>query len=158
MTKKKAHNVFISHYHRDQEDLDGLKDLMKRKGYDIRDSSIDELKPNKAKNKDYIKSLLRSRIDWAGTVLVLVGQETHSRPWVNWEIEYANSQGKRIVGIYAHGAKESDIPKNLDRYGDALVGWDSKNLIDAIRGKHHDWVTPDGNPRKGPWKTDRSKC
>jgi hypothetical protein len=108
--------------------------------------------------KSDIKSLLSSRIDWAGTLLVLVGKETHSRFWVNWKIEYANGQGKRIVGIYARGAKESDIPKNLDRYGDALVGWDSGNLIDAIRGRHHDWVTPDGQPRKGLWEPSRSKC
>ena len=50
------------------------------------------------------------------------------------------------------------IPENLDRYGDALVGWDSKNLIDAIQGKHKDWVTPEGNPRKGRWDADRSNC
>jgi len=158
MAAKNVDNVFISHHHKDQEDLDKLKDLMTRSGYNIRDSSIDESKPNKAKNEDYIKSLLRSRIDWAGTVLVLIGKETHSRPWINWEIEYANSQGKRIVGVYIQGGKESDVPKNLDRYGDALVGWDSNNLIDAIRGNHNDWVAPDGTPRERRWKTGRSKC
>lgn len=158
MKTRNIHNVFISHHHKNQEELDNLKDLMKRNGYDIRDSSIDASKQNQAKNEDYIKSLLRERINWAGTVLVLIGEETHSRPWVNWEIEEANRLGKRIVGIYARGAKESDIPEMLDRYGDALVGWNSDNLIDAIRGKHNAWVTPSGEPRKGPWKPDRSSC
>ena len=102
--------------------------------------------------------MLGPRIEWAGTILVLIGNETHLRPWVNWEIEYANSKGKRIVGVYARGGKEADIPLNLDRYGDALVGWDSENLIGAILGTHNDWVAPDGSPRKSPWKTDRSSC
>lgn len=158
MTTQSEHNVFISHHHKDQEELNSLKDLMSKNSYTMRDSSIDESKPNKAKSEDYIKSILRDRINWAGTVLVLVGEETHSRPWVNWEIEYANSQGKRIVGVYVQGAKESDIPKNLNLYGNALVGWDSKNLIDAIRGKHNDWVTPEGKPRNGPWEPNRSDC
>ena len=39
-----------------------------------------------------IRRLLRMKISWAGTVVVLVGKETHSRPWVNWEIEQANKQ------------------------------------------------------------------
>ncbi len=158
MANKTEYHIFISHHCKDQEELDKLKDLMKRNSYNIKDSSIDESKQNQAKNKDYIKSILRSRIDWAGAILVLVGSETHTRPWVNWEIEYAHSQGKRIVGIYAQGGKESDVPENLDRYGDALVGWDSENLMNAIRGKHYDWVAPDGTPRTGPWNKARSMC
>lgn len=159
MTTGATHNVFISHHHKDQEDLDRLKNLMKQNGYDIRDSSIDESEPNQAKDEEYIKSILRSRIDWAGTVIVLIGDETHTRPWVNWEIECAHTQGKPIVGIFAQGAKESDIPENFELYGRYLVGWNSKNLMDAIRGKYNGpWEAPDGAPRQGHWPKNRDKC
>ena len=159
MSSKTEYHVFISHHHEDQEDLDRLKELMKEKGYNMKDSSIDESKPNKAENEEYIKSLLRTRIDWSGTLVVLIGKETHTRPWVDWEIEYAHRQGKRIVGIFAHDGKDSDVPQNLDKYGDDLVGWGSKNLIAAIKGEHDGpWESPDSTPRPASHAAGRSKC
>lgn len=58
-------NVFISHIHEDDATLQGLKDLLKRNGYEIRDGSIDSSKPNNAIDPDYIKSaILAPRIRW----------------------------------------------------------------------------------------------
>jgi hypothetical protein len=72
----KEKNVFISHYNKDDEHITNLKNLLQKKGYTIKNSSIDSTKPNQAKNPEYIKSLLRSRISWAGTTIVLVGPDT----------------------------------------------------------------------------------
>jgi hypothetical protein len=48
--------------------------------------------------------------------VVLIGKETHSRPWVNWEIEEAAKQGKRIVGVYEHGGMDALFEfMNFDR-------------------------------------------
>jgi hypothetical protein len=84
-------------------------------------------------------------------VVVLIGHETHSREWVNWEIEQAHKQGKRIVGVWAHGAQEADLPESLTKYGDAVVGWQVDRIVDAIDGKIDNWQRPDGQecpPRK----------
>lgn len=148
MTTSGGHNVFISHHHEDQEELEQLRDLLTSHGQDIRDSSIDESKPNQANSEEYIRTILRSRIDWAGTMLVLIGPSTHTRPWVDWEIEYANSKGKRIVGVYIRDGKEADVPANLDLYGDALVGWNYDAIMDAIRGESDQFQTPEGEPGK----------
>ena len=56
MTKKEPINIFISHYHGDAKYLEKLRKTLKQKGYEVRDSSIDERNPNNAKNPDYIKS------------------------------------------------------------------------------------------------------
>src|SRR5205085_9227433 len=117
-------NVFISHIHEDDGELTGVKDLLAKNGYQSRDGSINSDKPNDAQNEDYIKSqILAPRIQWASTMIVLISSDTHTSPWVEWEIEYAQQMGKRIVGLWAQGAKDSDVPKNLDRYADAVVGW-----------------------------------
>ena len=86
MSKEK--NVFISHFGKDDEHIGKLKELMQQKGYTLRNSSIDSTKPNDASNPDYIRQLLRDRIEWAGTTIVLIGPKTHTREWVDWEIEY----------------------------------------------------------------------
>jgi hypothetical protein len=144
-------HIFISHHHKDDGEVANLTDLMSRHGYDIRNSSIRAKPANQRRleqglvKDETIRRLLRMKISWSGCVVVLIGKETHSRPWVNWEIDEAHRQGKRIVGVWAHGAKESDIPPSLTKYGDpVIVGWQSDRIIDAIDGKISDWQKPDG--------------
>jgi hypothetical protein len=88
------------------------------------------------------------KISWAGTVIVLIGKNTHSRPWVDWEIDEAHRQGKRIVGVYTRGGKESDVPAELEEYSSAIVGWNSASLMKAIDGEGNPFEDPDGNPRQ----------
>lgn len=139
-------DVFISHVHEDDEALQHLKNLAQKSGLKIRDASIDSSSPNDASNPEYIKSeILAPGIKWASTLLVLVSPDTHESEWVEWEIEYAQKQGKRIVGVWARGAKDSDLPKNLDRYASAVVGWDSDSVVDAITGCSNEWRETDGS-------------
>jgi hypothetical protein len=156
MSEKKI-NIFISHYGEDEEHISKVKNLIEKRNYDIRDSSIVESDPNRAKNPEYIKTLLRPKIDWAGTVLVLIGPKTHEREWVNWEIEYANKKGdKRIVGVYLRGATDADVPDKLNDYGDACVPWNSDKLIAAIEGENI-WYDSTGKVRPDS-DTGRAVC
>ena len=142
-------NIFISHVHEDDAEVQRLRELLAGKGYDLRDSSVDSSNPNNASSHDYIKSgILAPRIQWAGTVVVLISPDTHQSQWVNWEIEYAEKQGKRVVGVYVHGGKESDIPAAFELYGQALVGWQADRIMGAINGTINNWETPDGAVRE----------
>lgn len=154
----KEKNVFISHYSKDDEHIGKLKVLLGNRGYTIKNSSIDSTKPNQANNPEYVKSILRSRIQWAGTTIVLIGPNTHKRDWVNWEIEQSNKAGNRIVGTYIHGETDSIVPESFEKYGDALVGWDSGHVIDAIEGLCNNFENPDGSERPGKWQISKGIC
>ena len=137
-------NVFISHIHEDDDGLKKLKTLLNQNGMEIRDSSINSERPNNAKSEGYIKNeILAPAIKWAGTFICYISPQTKNSDWVNWEIEYAAKQGKRIVGVWEHGEKECDIPDALKEHADALVGWNGDSIIDAINGKDS-WEKPDG--------------
>ena len=83
-------NIFVSHYHTDAERIEDLKSLLGTHGMTMKDSSIYENKnPNNAHNEEYIKSIIRPQIDWAGTMVVLIGKDTSKSEYVNWEIEHA---------------------------------------------------------------------
>ena len=153
----KTKNVFISHIHKDDSKLADLKTLVKKQGYEFRDSSITSEKPNRAKDPDYImNSILKPQIDWAGTMIVLITPDTHKSDWVNKEIEYAQQTDTRIVGVWAEGAKEADLPENLDKFADAIVGWDSQSIVDAVDGEDNH-CGPDGAPsQKRP--IERKAC
>lgn len=152
-------NIFISHVHEDDELLPDLKDLIARAGMDVRDGSINSDKPNDAENEEYIKrEYLKPRIDWASTLVVLITHDTADSWWVNWEIEYAFQQGKRVIGVYAQGATDADIPEELEKYGDAVVGWQGNRVVDAINGDIR-WDDPfSGEPRIPKWDIQRVTC
>lgn len=139
-------NVFISHVHEDDHGLQKLRDLLAPKGVEIRDSSIHKGKFNDASDEHYIKTgILAPAINWAGVFICYVSPETKSSAWVNWEIEYAAKQGKRIIGVWAYGQNECDLPRALKEYADALVGWNGDSIVDAINGKDSS-EKPDGSP------------
>ena len=141
-------NVFISHVHEDDAGLEALKNLIAKGGLTVRDSSINSSKPNEAKDPDYIKSqVLAPQIQWASTLLVYITPKTKGSEWVNWEIEYAEKLGKRVVGVYAHGANDCDIPQALEKYADDVRGWQSDGIIEAIMGKTDEWHLPTGELR-----------
>lgn len=142
----KIKNIFVSHVHEDDSGLQKLKDLAAKHGCDLRDSSIDSTSPNNAKNPDYIKNeVLAPQIKWAGVLAVYITPKTRESEWVNWEIEYAHKLGKRIVGIWAHGHAECELPEALVKYHDAVVGWNGSKILDAIDGKICGWEKPDGS-------------
>lgn len=147
-------HVFISHHHADDAQVTNLTKLLSRNGYDIRNSSIRAKPANQARldrnqiPERTLKRLLRMKMSWASKVVVLIGKRTHSRPWVNWEIEKANQLGKRIVGVFTHGGTSADIPPAFEDYGSALVGWNSDRIVAAIDGTDNPFQNPDGTPRE----------
>ena len=148
-------NVFISHHHKDDESVDGLTELLKKNSYEVRNSSIrvdqDGKSPSDGKTKlsdKEIEELLKDKITWAGTVIVIIGVETHTRPWVNWEIEEAYKQGKNVIGVYENGLKDQvELPDALEKYSNSILGWSSSSIIDAINGKGK-FENPDGTLRE----------
>lgn len=141
-------NIFISHLHEDDAGLGKLKSLLKDNGMTIRDYSINADNPNNAHSEEYIKSqVLAPRIQQSGTLVVYVSPDTKDSTYVNWEIEYAQKQDKRIVGVWAHGEGGCEVPELLNDYADAVVGWTGNRIIDAINGKVDGWENPDGTQR-----------
>ncbi|MGE4544281.1 MAG: TIR domain-containing protein [Pedobacter sp.] len=145
-------NVFISHHHKDDSSVDGLTGMLSGKGYLLRNSSI-RVKPNNQVRLDQkkvsdrtIERLLRMKMKWAGQLIVVIGKETHKRPWVDWEIKVAHRLGKPIIGVYENGLKdEVEIPENLKNYATSIVGWRSESIISALNGEGQ-FLNPDGSP------------
>lgn len=157
-------HVFISHHHADDHVVDSMTALLSKKGYDIRNSSIRAKPANQRRlekgmvSDQVIRRLLRRKISWAGTVVVLVGKNTHSRPWVNWEIEQANKQGKRIIGIYARGSSQADTPPALEKYATAIVGWNTERIMAAIDGSEISFQNPDCSSRQPMHSRTTTTC
>ena len=139
-------NVFVSHYHKDEESIQKLKDLLSD-DYCIKNYSVTTDKYNEAENEDYIKyEYLKPLITQSSALICLIGPETHDSEWVDWEIREAEKLGKPIIGVYIQGAKDSDVPQALKEFADAIVGWNADNIMKALGGESS-FVNADGTPR-----------
>lgn len=144
-------NVFVSHHHKDDASVDGLAKILKGKNYQIRNSSI-RVNPENKNRLDQkkvsdrtIERLLRMKMRWASQVIVIIGRETHTRPWVNWEIKVAHQLGRPIIGVYEDGLKDKvSLPENLEKYATSIVGWRSDPIINSLQGGR-EFQNPDGS-------------
>lgn len=130
------HNVFISHRHEDDHLVADFKRLLEGRGVQIRDASITSDTPNRADNEDYIKSrILEPGIRWAGKVVVIITPDTRNHPWVDWEVNFAETCGhKEIIGVWAPGHTGCEVPETLERHADALVSWNADKILEALNG------------------------
>lgn len=158
----KTHNVFISHFGKDDDHVQRLKQRYIDKGFNVRNSSIDSTKHTDGRRPpdQVVRRLLRRQISWAGKFICLIGEKTHTRPWVNYEIRQAFLKGKEIVGIYKHGCNNSvRLPEAFKKYGGDLVGWNSieKVLVPDSDGKRQ-WENPDSTISSPISKSIHSNC
>jgi len=157
----KTHNIFISHYGKDDKHVQRLKQRLKDDGYNIRNSSIDSTKYRPTQPSDaVIQRYLRKGISWAGTFICLIGEKTNTRPWVNYEIRQAHLQGKQIVGIYKHGCANSvQLPEAFKKYGGPTIGWNSLDKLgDIMSGKSIPMENPDCSSREPIYNIIRVTC
>ena len=136
--KPDIHNVFISHFSGDVQRLRDLKDRLAACGCTARNSSAEEdkdgglVRHGHVVSNETIARYLRAGIKWAKTLIVIIGEHTHERPWVNYEIRNAHLQGKQIIGIYDWGCKNNvELPEAYKRYGGSPIGW---NSLDKLTG------------------------
>lgn len=152
-----THNVFISHRHEDDAYVASFKRLLEGKGVQVRDASITSDRPNRARNADYIRSeILSPGIRWAGKVVVLITPDTKNHDWVDWEIEQANRLDKPIIGVWAPGSAGCEVPEPLEKYADAIVGWNSERILAALNGERAFEQSTGGT--RGPQPVERVDC
>lgn len=59
----------------------------------------------KKSGKTAVQNWIDENMKYKRCVIVLIGSDTASRPWVKYEIERAWNQGKAIIGIHIHNIK-----------------------------------------------------
>lgn len=110
-------------------------------------------------------------------VLVLIGQKTANRYWINYEINKAWEEGKAIIGIYIHNLQDKKkmqskkgknpfdyIIKNIDgkktKLSEVISCYDppyklSKNVYNYISINLQDWIEDSILNKKNKWRTYR---
>jgi hypothetical protein len=94
---------------------------------------------------DAIKRWIASQMDGKSCAVVLVGENTANRKWINYEIKKAWEEGKGLVGVHIHGLQNQD--------GDQCVkGGNPFDYITFTDGKKLSTVVKVYNP---PFQTSK---
>lgn len=99
-------------------------------------------------------SWIDSQLDNTSVTVVLIGNQTADRPYVNYEIEKSLGRGNGLLGIWIHNMKDqngyvsfpgrspfTNFTKNLGLYTDSL----------ASHVLHYDWVNDSGYRNCAAW-------
>lgn len=78
---------------------------------------------------------IRGQIRPVQCVIVLAGMYAAHSGWIQFEIDFAKSLGKPILGIVPWGAERT--PLSVALAADRMVNWNSSSIVAGIRG-----VTP----------------
>ena len=162
----KTKNIFISHKGEDDEHVQHLKQRLRDRGYNVRNSSYESNNPKydegrkKRPSDAVIERYLRRCVNWSGTFICLIGEETNKSRWVDYEIKQAYRLGKHILGIYKHGCADSvELPEAFEKYKNSLIGWNSLGKLgDILDGKDFPNENPDGSSATPTNYIIRIKC
>lgn len=74
---------------------------------------------------------LRNQIRPVHVVIVLGGMYVAHSNWLKFEIDFAKSLGKPILGVRPWGAER--MPEALSEAAHEIVGWNTDSIVSAIR-------------------------
>lgn len=129
-------SVFISHKHTNQNIINQIKSIRLNSNHPLTfdDSSladpicndyhhINRRSPDDHQSKP-VKDAIKPLLDKADKLLVLIGQDTHSSLWVQWEINTFTSRfgNKDILLMRIPGDEKSGAPSNAEHL--TVHNWD----------------------------------
>ncbi len=105
----------------------------------------------KRKGDTAIKKWIDDNLYGASVTIVLIGKETHTRPWVMYEIQQSYNAGKGLLGIKIHNV--NDPLKGIDYPGmNPFMNVKDKNgkpLSNTVAV--YDWINNNGRLSIGLW-------
>ncbi len=125
---------FISHawnyndeYYRLEKRLDDYAN------FDFYNYSVPEHDPivMGTRNSKNLSTAIRNQMRSAQIVLIIAGMYVAYSEWIQFEIDYAVSTSKPIIGINPWGSEVT--PTAVSSVAVKMVGWNTPNIVQAIR-------------------------
>jgi len=129
--KTKRPRVFISHSWKHDRDYWSLLEKIEIQEFRFYNHSISFDDPLDAGTTKEIEKGIWKQMKWCSTILVLAGPHA-SKPWVKKEVEIAKKLGKKIIAVRPWG--NHSVPQYLRQEADEIVGFNSKTIIEKIKG------------------------
>ena len=121
-------SIFISCVFEDSHRIDSIK----KWAADNRLGDVvitHETEDKRQQGKEEIKKHIKSKIQGAAVVIVLIGQDTHNHDWIKAEVELANSFHKQIICVRVPNSVGA-VPNILSKF--KLINFDPDSIKKEI--------------------------
>lgn len=125
--------VFISFHMADQAQVELLRHQAKddRFGLEFIDYSVKEPFDEKWKTQ------CTERINRCSVVVVMIGEDTHAREAVLWEINKAYELGKKVIGVRIYKDENHTVPEQMEENNARITDWSLEHIQEEIdRGEN----------------------
>ena len=133
MTTKKRQVFYSFHYKEDVWRTSQIRNIGVVEGdQTVLDNGWEKVRE---KSNPYIKNWIDNQMKYRSCTIVLVGEKTAGRKWINYEIEESWRQGMGVVGIYIHGLKDyfrKTASKGKNPFSDICAFDDQKSISTLI--------------------------
>ena len=126
--------VFLSYRWEDKRYADGLKGAFLNPTNEYRHVPYNEREDYRQKGETVIKNYLKGIIGNCDALICLIGNKTHNSPWIDYELDVATSQNKKIVSVRIQGTN-GGAPNLIRSRGIKIIEYDSRKINDALSKK-----------------------
>ena len=126
------YRLFISHAWRYNDGYERiLKFISDAPNFIWTNYSVPESKAFDGLNNAQLKEQLRNQMRPTQCVVVLAGMYVAHSDWIQFEIDFATSLGKPILGVVPWGAERT--PLAVSSAATRMVSWNSASIVQGIR-------------------------
>lgn len=104
----------------------------------------------KKKNDADIEKWIDDQLNGTSVTVVLIGEKTYGRKWINYEITSSWKRGNGLLGIYVHQIKNQN-KITTSKGSNPFEQWTFKLGEKVITIPVYDWVDNDGYNNMGDW-------
>lgn len=150
-----ARKVFFSFYHKGDSKRIGIvrnhgmcKDGIEEAGY----TDAAEWEKLELEGRAAIARWINGQLEGTSLTTVLIGEHTHTREWVDYEIKQSFDKGNALLGVYIHNLKGLDekvTAKGLSPFDNFVVDSTGESLAALV--KTYDWVDSNGYDNFAAW-------
>lgn len=124
--------LFVSHswtYSNHYDNMVSLLDESNR--INFTNYSIDRDKAFEGLSKLQLQEKLKNQIRPVNCVIIIGGMWTNYSDWIQFEMDFASSIGKPILGVKPFGAQV--MPMAVVAKSDKIVNWSTISIVQGIR-------------------------
>ncbi|MBN2123790.1 MAG: TIR domain-containing protein [Deltaproteobacteria bacterium] len=115
--------IYVSHEKEDRGALRAFMMLPSTMHFDFRFLDRSLVDPEKEKDPEYVRRLIRDRLHATDATVVLIGASTRESEWVGYEIQESIKRGNALLGIRAEGQGGAGLPPALEEAKAKVIDW-----------------------------------
>lgn len=132
MSEKNPIRVFVTHVFESDADYYRVFEYLESSAnfFYVNVGNIDQVPANGG--REALKEELLKQIKLCEVVIVLTGLFREHRDWITFQMDAAKATEKPLVALEPFGGID-DVPPEVTQRADETVGWNERNIVDAIR-------------------------